>query len=711
MNNFPSKFKKGFSLVELLVILATIGLLAGLGVSRFHNVTKASHSSKLQTDVTTINRAISIYLANGGRLTDAKSFGFSGDPIEQKVLDKLKTRRNSFSSKTYSGVSGEMIDKRVAVRMQTADQAAAGELRAVWDPSSNQFAIQDSGTGVQEFFLNDELASYDYGVDEGRRASSFDVNPDNGWIWSYEEQPMPERGAGPTEIVFVPTPDNGAPGGGSGGSDPTGGGGGGGGGAGEEEPEPLRGLARPRITPPSGIYEASAFPLTITVENPNLDAPESWIMVSTNGGTYHYYEGPFKVPANTTVRAYAAGPPDRFTNSSSDYKYYITQLERPSFSPYPGNYPMTRYPMDVTIYHRNDSSAQVMYAVDDGPYQRYAAPLTVEAGSTLKAYVQSPSSEWVDSDARAGSYSGYKVNLRAPNVATSASEFDENVDTISVTIEQPSGNPDGSSELRYAVTEKDAPKPDITSYGAYTGSFDNTYAEYPNGFTVYAFARSLDEDVWNDGPVRSVTTSVDFFGVGVAKSTLFMLDFSGSMDQKAYQSTLTRLEVLKAEMNIGLAGLNENDQFGVLIFSSVPHWVTTGGLVKVTSEIQTLKMHQGTEAIKAQVNAVVDDAMDMRYTNFLRALSVVDQISPKPEQIIFLTDGTPTVGDGSTEDLNNDWLAGLAEIIELDIPVHTIGVDLRKQSRLDRLEYISDQTGGTSNLVGDPNLLDDEWAP
>ncbi|MDA7922380.1 hypothetical protein N9B73_11535 [Verrucomicrobiales bacterium] len=50
-------------------------------------------------------------------------------------------------------------------------------------------------------------------------------------------------------------------------------------------------------------------------------------------------------------------------------------------------------------------------------------------------------------------------------------------------------------------------------------------------------------------------------------------------------------------------------------------------------------------------------------------------------------------------------------IVALGIPVHAIGVDLRKQSRLDRLDYMSDQTGGTSNLVGDPNLLDDSWEP
>lgn len=705
--NAPPRLPKAFTLLELLAVLAAIGLLAGLAIYSVGNVTEGSRISKLESDIATVNQAINIYVANGGQLTDAESYGFLGDPIEQKVLDKLKTRRNRFSSDTFAGVSGEMIDKRVAVRMQDTDQASTAKPRAVWDSLNNHFVIQKTGKGVHEFYLNEEREAHDYGVDEGRRPSGFDVNREPGWIWEFEDSPTPLRQAGTTPVALSDPSNGGVPGSGSGGGGTPSGGGGGD----EEEPEPLRGLGRPKITPPGGVYPASSFPLTITVENPNSDAPESWIMVSINSGAYHFYEGPFPVSANTTVRAYAAGPPEVFTNSSSDYEYYITRLGKPSFSPWPRSYPMTRYPMEVTMYHRNDPSAWIMYTMDGGPLTRYTTPISVEADTALQAYVQTPSEEWVNSSSRTGIYEGYKMDLNVLSIDTSASEFNEGIDTISVTIEQPDENPGDSSEIHYAITEKGATMPELTSFSAYGGSFENTYSEFPNGFSVHAYARSLDEDVWNDGPVRSVSTSVDFFGVGVAKSTLFMLDFSGSMDQQSYQSTLTRLEVLKSEMAIGLDALSEHDQFGVLIFSSVPLWVTTDGLVKVKSDTQVLEMHPGTEEEKAQMNAVIDSTSDRRYTNFLRALSVVDQISPQPEQIVFLTDGTPTVGDGTTEDVDNQWLAGLDEIVALGIQVHTIGVDLRKQSRLDRLDYIADQTGGTSNLVGDPNLLADEWAP
>ena len=167
---------KAFTLLEVLAVLASIGLLAGLAVSRFHKVNEAARIAKLESEVVTVNQAIRIYIANGGRMTDVESYGFFGDPIEQKVLDKLKTRRNQYSSDTYAGISGEMIDKRVSVRMQTAAQASAAEPRAVWDPVNNRFNVQETGTGVHEFYLNEELEAHDYGVDEGRQASALDIN-------------------------------------------------------------------------------------------------------------------------------------------------------------------------------------------------------------------------------------------------------------------------------------------------------------------------------------------------------------------------------------------------------------------------------------------------------------------------------------------------------------------------------------------------------
>lgn len=702
----PSGPAKGFSLVQALAVVVILGIIAYLAIPKATNIRAAAALTKLESDVGTVNQAIKVYLANGGILTDAMSYGVYGDPLEQKVIDKLKTRRNQFSADTFAGLKRDMIDKRLSVRLQTNAETNSNAPRAVWVPGESRFVIQRTGKGVREFYLNSELASLDYGIDEGRRSSAINVNDESGWIWAYDESNATSDRPGPTLIPM---------GGTTGGDDSGSGGDDHGSASGDDSADgtvvEIVRLGRPRITPRGGTYPKSAFPLMVTIDNPNPD--DTWLMVSVNYGAYFRYEAPFPAEPNTRIRAYATGDPTLYESSSSDYAYYTTRLNRPSFSPsYRREYPMTDFPLTVTIRNYNDPSTWVMYSLDGGEFQRYSEPFTIEADTTVAAYVQPPDDEWEPSSTRTGTYRGYKVDLGLPRLYATATEFNETVSTILVTAENHPDNAGGSSQLRYAIVEKDAPPPDLSTFLYYLSPVATTYAQYPNGFTFYAYAESLNSEVWNNSALNSLTTSVDFFGVGVAQSTLFILDFSGSMDQQFFGSSDTRLQVVKNEMSKALGGTNidENDRFGVLIFSSKPWWATPGGLVEIGSG-STLDLYAGTPENKTQIQSVVSATEDKRYTNFLRALQAVDQVQPPPEQIIFLTDGTPTVGDGSNEDLNNDWLAGLSEIVNLGIPVHTIGVDLKNQSRLDRLEYISEQTGGTSNLVGDPNLVPDSWEP
>lgn len=705
MNKRFQTSNAGFSMVQSVIVVAIIGVLAAIGFTHVTQISEGARLTKLESDVAAINQSIQVYLANGGILTDAISFGVWGDPIEQKVIDKLKTRRNQFSAETYSGLKAEMIDKRLAVLMQTDSEAISSEQRAVWNAAENRFEIKTIGKGVKLFYLNAQLAHLDYGIDEGRRSSAINVNDESGWIWAYDDSSSPTNLPGPTLIPTGGTTGDDADGGDTSGDSA--------GDDGDGEGEELTKLNPPRIDPRSGTYQVTEFPLTVTVINTNTDYPDTWIMVQVNSGGYQRYEGPFTVEPNTSVRAYVTGMTEVFETSSTAYAYYTTKLRTPSFSPWYGRqYPMTDFPMEVTIRNYNDPETFVMYALDDGEYQRYTEPISVPGGTKVSAYIESPDERWERSSTRSGTYEGYKLDLPQPQLYTSAPEFNADVSTITVSAELPADTEPGAAQIQYAITAKDAPAPDRSAFISYAGPISATYDQYPTGFTFYAYAKSLNTEVWNDGPANSVSTSVDFFGVGVAQSTLFVLDFSGSMDQRFFGSSKTRLQVLKEEMDNALGGsdINENDEIGVMLFSSKPWWVSPDGLVEVESST-SLSMYSGTTANKSAISSVINATEDKRYTNYARALEAVGQINPPPAQIIFLTDGAPTVGDGSTADDNNSWFTGLSEIIGLGVPVHTIGVDLKNQSRADRLEYISEQTGGTSQLVGDTNLVPDSWEP
>lgn len=60
------KNQKGFTLVELMVVIAVIGVLAAIAVPKFMGSTEAARIAKVQADLRTIGSAISVFEAQTG---------------------------------------------------------------------------------------------------------------------------------------------------------------------------------------------------------------------------------------------------------------------------------------------------------------------------------------------------------------------------------------------------------------------------------------------------------------------------------------------------------------------------------------------------------------------------------------------------------------------------------------------------------------------
>ena len=76
--------QKGFTLVELMVVIAILGILAAIAIPKFGDATATANTAKIQADLRTIDAAIVMYQAQRG--SDPTGIGAAGDAATATTL-------------------------------------------------------------------------------------------------------------------------------------------------------------------------------------------------------------------------------------------------------------------------------------------------------------------------------------------------------------------------------------------------------------------------------------------------------------------------------------------------------------------------------------------------------------------------------------------------------------------------------------------------
>lgn len=276
---------RGFTLLEILMVLAVTSTLAAVAAVQFMDTTASVKSTKLQQDVAALNRAVRTYAMSGGDLTTART--------GSDIIAKLKSTTQSQDRSRIAGLRGAMVDTRLLGVPSTEN----GAQRAVWDSSRKVFLVETKGDGFREFILYDNAAQPAARVEE-KRNILMALDTADKWVWNYGEgkttasAPRVESGQ---YVAPYSTP------------------------AGQVS---ITVLQAPAFSKETGAYKISEF-------KPNLDvslvernpANLAELFYSIANGPWKRWDGnPLPIPpdAKTEVRAYSAPlNPDQYEQSAT----------------------------------------------------------------------------------------------------------------------------------------------------------------------------------------------------------------------------------------------------------------------------------------------------------------------------------------------------------------------------------------------------------
>lgn len=320
-----------FSLMELLIMIAIIGVISAISVSLLSDDAGSAKTAKLESDVATLNQMVALYIADGGNVAGLTS--------PQAVIDKMKRIRPQSDWQGHVGTAtGRLVDVRLRAKLTTKPDGD-GNPRAAWNRKKQRFELtKGNGSAVSEFYLDETLADTDFGT-ETRARSAVTFNTSNkGWVWGtqakdpaanylnpqYGTPGDPTSGFDPNEAApESPNPEVGDPGSGGGGGGS--GSGGGGGGDGESNPPAAVRLPPPVITPAGGTFAFASFPSAASISANGAQPAVSKLMYRIASGAWVEYTGgtlPITPAMRLQARNESTRPAEYVTSLTTTQTYY-----------------------------------------------------------------------------------------------------------------------------------------------------------------------------------------------------------------------------------------------------------------------------------------------------------------------------------------------------------------------------------------------------
>lgn len=143
-------FKKGFTLVELLVVMSIIGILASLAVGSFRTAQMRGRDAQRKSDLKQVSNALELYYADYGeypavnQIVWGNEFSDSKGTVYFKVLPSDPSNSRSY---TYTLVAGSNQKYQLFATLENPEDQDCIDGNCLQDPN---FAVTSANTSANE---------------------------------------------------------------------------------------------------------------------------------------------------------------------------------------------------------------------------------------------------------------------------------------------------------------------------------------------------------------------------------------------------------------------------------------------------------------------------------------------------------------------------------------------------------------------------------
>lgn len=142
--------KKGFTLIELMIVIAIIALLAAVAVPKFTGATDAAKKSNVLANLTTLRTSIAMFQVRNGRF-----------PVVGAVGTADFTNNNATVSTGFQAVYNggtELPEVPAGTNVVGVANAKKNQMRAINQPATLSMTMPVNGNGAVGWWYNQATA-------------------------------------------------------------------------------------------------------------------------------------------------------------------------------------------------------------------------------------------------------------------------------------------------------------------------------------------------------------------------------------------------------------------------------------------------------------------------------------------------------------------------------------------------------------------------